>query len=162
MADLCEWPDWLPGVARIPDDQYAAGQLRRLVRPPLGIVLHSGDTAPNVAEYITTHRYSYHFAWSHRMQQLVQTVPLTHRAQHAGSANGWLGVAFSGPDEQNPRRPEELAEWRRVGGILVSAMPCLRYWCRHSDLSARKRDPGPGVTEAWMDGMGLAWWVPRR
>jgi len=125
---------------------------------PMGVVIHSGDTAPNVAEYITTHRYSYHVASSAEHNQLVQTVPLTHRAQHAGrEGNDWWGLALSGPDEQDPRSEHERLEVQRVMAIWLIAHPGLLWWCRHSDIKATKRDPGPGFLPSWVEVFGLRW-----
>ena len=33
---------WLPGVIKMPDDEYLDGRLRHFSRPPLGIVMHGG------------------------------------------------------------------------------------------------------------------------
>lgn len=155
---MAEWPDWLPGLIIVPDDQYLAGQLPLLAVPAAGIVIHSGDTAANVAEFISKNRYSYHAAWHSKLNQIVQMVPLTHRAQHAGSAgNHWLSIALSGPDEQDPRSEYEKSEFQRVLKIFVTACTSLEFWCRHSDIKSTKRDPGPGFTGDWMAVTGLLW-----
>ena len=157
---------WLPGVTQIPDDEYREGRLRTLTRPAKGIVFHSGSKQDNVAEYAEHEpdgrSISYHFAWSRTHDALVQMVPLTHRAWHCGSAwNHWLGIALSGPYEQDPRSDHELSEVKRVVGLLVTTQPQLKWWTRHSILApARRKDPGPGFKDEVMQGMGLELYLP--
>jgi hypothetical protein len=139
----------------MPDYDYLEGRLPRLDAPPTGIVIHSGATAPPVAEYLQKHRYSAHLSWSRDWGQIVQQVPLTHRAQHAGAANGWIGLELSGPWDQRARSLHEQMDFRRVMGILLYGRLELTGWCRHSDIDPDKRDPGPGFLDSWMDEMGL-------
>ena len=128
-------------------------------------MIHSGARAEGVAEYAELEpdgrRISYHLAWSKNYRQFVQMVPLTHRAWHAGrEGNHWIGIALMGPWHLDPRTPEERHEFRRVLGILLDAMPCLIYWCRHSDINQHKRDPGPGFeVKEWLRGFDerLTW-----
>lgn len=157
---------WLPGVIKMPDDEYRAGRLRKFTRPPKGIVLHSGSKHDNVAEYAESEpdgrAISYHFAWSRTHDTLVQMVPLTHRAWHCGSAwNHWIGIALSGPYEQDPRTEYELTELQRVVGLLVTTQPQIKWWTRHSILAPdRRKDPGPGFPDGCMEGFGLELWTP--
>lgn len=164
MPDLtpAEWPDWLPGLDRLPDDQYLAGRLPRLREMPDGLVVHSGARAPGVAEYLADHPLSAHVCWSRDHGGLVQQVPLTHRAQHAGpQGNSWWGLELSGPYSQDPRSNWERAQWVRVMGLWRAACGGRpHYYCRHSDIDPHKRDPGPGFTAEWADAVGLAWQLP--
>jgi N-acetyl-anhydromuramyl-L-alanine amidase AmpD len=156
---------WLPGVVRLPDDEYLAGRLRRLDAPPRGIVIHSAARGAGPAEYLADEGdgrdLSCHLAWSARHGGIVQMVPLDRRAQHAGRAgNDWLGVELPGPWDQIPRPDAQREELRRVLLIAVVVLPWLAYWCRHSEIDQTRRDPGPGFHNGWLDGLGLVWGVP--
>lgn len=162
-----EWPDWLEGYSRAPDDEYLAGRLPRLAEPPTGIVLHSGKKGAYPGDYAEHEgdgrAVSYHFAPLSRFPcELVQMVPLTHRAWHAGSwGNDWLGVCLPGPWDADPRNAWERAALRALVRRLVQELPTIRYWCRHSDdPRAGREDPGPGVTDDWMDNLGVSWRKP--
>jgi N-acetyl-anhydromuramyl-L-alanine amidase AmpD len=105
---------------------------------------------------------SYHFAWDVRPDgnRYVQLVSMQRRAYHAGSAgNHWLGAALSGPAEQDPRNPVELEQLATLlTAIRESFGGHLKWWCRHSDISSRKTDPGPGVRDEWVRSeTGLVW-----
>jgi len=157
---------WLPGVIRVPDDEYKAGRLRLMTRSPKGLLLHSGDAAEHVAEYAEDEGdgrdISYHLAWSKEHQQIVQMVPFTHRAWHAGEDwNHWIGLALSGPWDQDPRREVERQEFIRVVGVLVQVQIQVEWWSRHSIVApTRKKDPGPGFKDSWMEAIGLNLWTP--
>jgi len=164
-------PEWLDGWPRVDDDDPWGP----LVSPPRGIVVHSGERGQGVAEYAVAEPdgrdIAYHFAWHHEMESFVQCVSLRRRAGHAGPAgNHWLGIAWPGPVDQNPRpdyqREQFLALVHALVGVsrlnhirrpdgAIQAAP-LTYWCRHSDI-ANKRDPGPGFRNEWMRGTGLIW-----
>ena len=100
--------------------------------------------------------------------ELIQFVPFTHRAWHAGESffrgrrccNDFsLGIELEGEDE-TPYTDEQYAVLIGVAKALFVAYPCLtaRKIAAHSDISAgRKTDPGPafdwlrlydGVTES--------------
>lgn len=141
MPRTCERPEWLPGYTRRDDPNHAPQR-----RPPTGIVLHSGESGPDLAGAALRMPISYHFAWSPADRAFVQLVSLQRRAYHAGrDGNDWLGVALSGPWSQDPRDPHELGELYRLCRDIRAAMPCVVSWCRHSDITRGKRDPGPGV-----------------
>jgi len=159
---LLAWPTLLDayGIPYEPDDDLHL--FKPFVRPPEGIVVHSGDKGEGVGEYITNDptRYAYHAAWF-RWRGLVQIAPLNLRVHHGGAGNDWLSVALSGPWHQDPRRLEELQALLHFC-IVARAVysPHLRYWCRHSDYDADKKDPGPGVTEDQMALAGLVRGLP--
>ncbi|MBU1082455.1 MAG: N-acetylmuramoyl-L-alanine amidase [Spirochaetes bacterium] len=154
---------WLP-VRRWEDDEYLAGRLP-LLEDPEGVVLHCGATDGDLARY-TTHEpaerdVSYHLVIDRRRRQVIQTVPLTHRAWHAGRWNGWYGIALLGPYELDPRPDWERDALRAVLIMLAEARPSVRYVCRHSEQpGAGRRDPGPGVKADWLEGTGLRWGLP--
>lgn len=135
------------------------------LHPPQGIVVHSGDKADRVAESsIRDGRdVSYHFAHSRQHGKLVQLVSLHRRAWHAGpEGNDFIGVALAGPYTLDPRPSEEREDFRALLAELEAAWKAafgrgLRWWCRHSDITKGKRDPGPGFTPDWLDGFGLEW-----
>ena len=150
------WPDWLPGYERRPDGDHAAQR-----DPPAGIVIHSGESGADLADAALRMPISYHFAWDKvpgEPGRFAQLVRLRRRAWHAGvEGNDWIGIALSGPWDQNPRQPEEREAFRRLVAELVQALPSVRYWTRHSDITRGKKDPGPGVTADWLAGLGLTW-----
>jgi N-acetyl-anhydromuramyl-L-alanine amidase AmpD len=100
---------------------------------------------------------SAHFAWLAKQQRYVQMVDLDRLAWHAGKKyNGHsIGIEMSGPWDQSPRNPEELGKLRRLVVDLTDALPSLTHWARHSDLSKRKKDPGPGLADELVDEVGL-------
>ena len=58
----------------------------------------------------------------------------------------------------DPRPAEERDDFRRLLEQLQDAWAgSLRHWCRHSDIDAGKRDPGPGFSADWLEGSGLEW-----
>ena len=154
-------PVWLPGFVRFPDSEIP--QLRPLPTPS-GLVIHSGATAPGVAEWLARNKYSCHLSWSSTHGELVQQVPLDLRAQHAGSANDWWGVEMPGPWDKDPRSVSELVEFARaVVALQVAANGNLSGWCRHSDLNPKKKDPGPGFDERFERALscaGIQWRLP--
>lgn len=157
MPTLAEWPDWLPGYEQRPDPNHAAQH-----HPPRGIVVHSGESGPDLADAALAMPISYHFAWDvvpREPARFVQLVSLRRRAYHAGSeGNDWIGIALSGPFSQNPRSPEERRRFRELVATLQAAFGgTLEGWCRHSEITKGKRDPGPGFTGTWMDGLGPEW-----
>ncbi len=151
---LAEWPDWLPGYTRRPDRDHAPQ-----AKPPTGIVVHSGERGPDLADAALQMGISYHFAWDvepGREGRFVQLVSLQRRAYHAGKeGNDWIGIALSGPWDQNPR-----SEHERIAFVSLRTAPCaafagsLEWWCRHSDITPGKRDPGPGFPAP---GFAAAW-----
>lgn len=155
---LTEWPDKLPDYIWMPDD----GDFSTQRKPPEGIVIHSGERHPNVAEYAENEpdgkKISYHFAWSITWVCFVQMVLLNKRAWHAGrEGNGWLGICLPGPWD-SPRNELERQLLRQLVKDLQSAFGGhLKYWTRHSDITPGKKDPGPGFTSEWMEGVGLEW-----
>ena len=86
--------------------------------------------------------------------ELIQFVPFTHRAWHAGESffrgrhccNDFsLGIELEGEDE-TPYTDEQYAVLIGVTNALLAAYPGLtaRKIAAHSDISAgRKTDPGP-------------------
>ncbi len=86
--------------------------------------------------------------------ELIQFVPFTHRAWHAGDSffrgrsccNDFsLGVELEGEDG-TPYTDEQYAVLIGVTNALLASYPCLtaRKIAAHSDISAgRKTDPGP-------------------
>jgi N-acetyl-anhydromuramyl-L-alanine amidase AmpD len=102
---------------------------------------------------------AYHFAWFESLGAYVQTVPMNLRAFHAGAAgNHWLGVGLPGPYGRDPRRQVVYDRTVQLARDLVAVMaPVLRYWCRHSDIAADRKDPGPGFKDSWMASAGLVW-----
>lgn len=152
-------PIWLPGIPRLQGARHHSRQVPQ--HAPEGVVIHSGSSSPNVAEYVANgpadgRRVSYHLAWSSGLQRFAQLVDLERRAWHASSeGNDWLGLALSGPWDQDPRRDIERAEFVALMPALMVAVSSLRYWCRHSDITPGKRDPGPGFSEDWIRCSGL-------
>jgi N-acetyl-anhydromuramyl-L-alanine amidase AmpD len=129
--------------------------------PPTLVVLHSGDRGANVAGYLAGCKdgrmVSAHFSWHPPSGAFVQQVDLTRTAWHAGKSTNAtsIGIELSGPWHQSPRAPAELARLTRLLGDLLSAMPCLAYWVRHSDLNPNKSDPGPGLLDELPTEAGL-------
>lgn len=95
----------------------------------------------------------------------VQQVSLRRQAWHAGGSrcrgrgavnSRSIGVELPGP-ASGPRNPRQRSRFRRLVSDLQAALPSLRHWTRHSDVDRGKRDPGPGFTAEWMDGLGMEW-----
>jgi N-acetyl-anhydromuramyl-L-alanine amidase AmpD len=155
------WPLSVPEV--LPSRLYLEDRdCCRQRKRPQGIVIHSGESAARVAEssLVDGRGVSYHFAHSRQHNRLVQLVSLRLRAYHAGpEGNDWIGIALAGPWTLNPREEAERADFRALLSELRLAWgePWLRYWCRHSDITRGKNDPGPGFTEEWLEGFGLEW-----
>lgn len=103
--------------------------------------------------YATIHnlRVSSHF-FIHRNGELIQFVPCSQRAWHAG-ASSWrgrercndfsIGVELEGSDDQ----PFTDAQYDQLNGLIRSlraACPSLTDVAGHSDIApGRKTDPGP-------------------
>ena len=157
---------WLPGFTIWQDDEYLEGALRELDSEPEGLIIHSGHRNEGVADYTTNEgddrRVSCHAAWSKRHQDFVLTVPLTHRASHAGAWNCWYGLALPGPYDQDPRDAGQHEAFRRLIWTWCAVKPGLRFWTRHSIVSDTRHDPGPGFKDSWMEGTGLELWTPTR
>jgi len=154
-----EFPSLLPGYLYRPDGDHS--RQRRL---PQGVVLHCGSYQPDLADASLGMDISYNFAWDvpddKGPGQYTQLVPMDRRAWHASSAgNHWLGIAMSGPETQDPRDPWELQCLARLLRDIHSATGgYVKYWCRHSDICATKRDPGPGLKSDWVRSeTGLIW-----
>jgi len=159
-----EWSAFLEGY----DYRPAAHAAETLVlhEPPPGIVVHSGESGAAVAEWAWRDqaRFFAHFAWSATLARYVQTCSMTRRAPHAGPYNGWLGVEMPGPFSQNPRSPECREATVDLVYAIVQAVPSVRMITGHQFIDHAKRDPGPGVSAEWWDGLGLevTWrWVGR-
>lgn len=156
------WPIILTGITWVPDPDHG-----KQVRVPDGVVIHSGEKSDRVAESAIAndngHDVSYHFARSRKHSRIVQCVPLNRRAWHAGpEGNDWIGIGLAGPYTLDPRSVDEKLDFRSLLEKLQAAWRAsfgraLRYWCRHSDITKGKRDPGPGFTSDWLDGFGLSW-----
>lgn len=148
-----EWPDFLPGYQHRPDQHHSYQ-----ARMPQGIVVHSGDKGRDLVTASLRMDISYHFAWNGK-DRFIQLVSMSRRAWHAGGVgNHWLGIALSGPWNQDPRQEDERLKFRMlVESIVESFAGHIRYWCRHSDIEPGKKDPGPGFTGEWIDGLGLEW-----
>jgi hypothetical protein len=156
-----DWPDRIEGRIWMPDDDFSEHPLARQRYPPQGIVVHSGSLGAGVAEYAAKEpdgrKVSYHFAWSSQRNQFVQMVSLRKRAWHAGKeGNDWIGICLPGPWDENPRSQWQKDDFRYLVTQIQGALGWqLKYWCRHSDISSNRRDPGPGFSESWVDGLGL-------
>ena len=152
--ELLEWPGKLPSRIWMPDEDHSYQR-----EPPEGIVIHSGAIGPDLAGAAKRMKISYHFAHSTEHGQLVQMVSMRRRAWHAGpKGNHWLSVALQGPWDKDPRTDAELLDFRLLMKELQEAFNgSLKFWCRHSDIEARKKDPGPGFDESWIRGFGLEW-----
>lgn len=150
---LAEWPDFLSQYEHRPDQHHSYQ-----ARPPQGIVIHSGDVGPDLVTASLRMSISYHFAWNGK-DRFVQLVSMTRRAWHAGKeGNHWLGIALSGPWHQDPRSELERDCFLALAGSIRDAFGgYLQWWCRHSDITPGKKDPGPGFTDSWVEGTGLVW-----
>lgn len=152
-----EWPDYLHGYRQRPDANHYAQK-----EPPEGFVFHCGDKGADLADAALRMDISYHFAWDIVPDEpdvpgeFVQLVSLKRRAFHGGiEGNDWIGVALSGPPEQNPRPEQEGRLFQRLIRDTREAFgghPML--YCLHSEITPGKRDPGPGLAK-WLDGLGL-------
>ncbi len=140
----------------------------------MGLVLHCGRTDADLVRYLTrllpaynqtminrdqpwrVRRVSYHFVADRCTLTIQQLVPITHRAWHAGQAgNDWIGIALRGPHTISLRSPWELEALRLIVAEINLHRhpgPPLLWWCRHSDLSTSRLDPGPGLVDNWPGG----------
>jgi hypothetical protein len=119
------------------------------------------DATPDLADAALKMSISYHLAWDVAPRtpgRFVQLVSLQRRAYHAGGeGNDWIGIALSGPWTQDPRSEREREAFEALLGVLCDSFGgSLRWWCRHSDITPGKRDPGPGFSEEWVGGR-LTW-----
>lgn len=145
-------PFWLPN--------------RQRLAPAVGMVVHSGDRLSGVANYVIsqlTRQSDYHYApftgAATGALEMHRLCPLDRRAYHAAEFNNLVGVALTGPWDQNPRDFCEITALRTVTEEIldnpVISHP-LRFWVRHSDVHPQsRRDPGPGLPDDWADGMGI-------
>jgi N-acetyl-anhydromuramoyl-L-alanine amidase len=169
---MIEREGWLAGVRRVEspncDDRPAGTEISLLVIH--SISLPPGEYGGDWIERLFTNRLdpeahpyfreieglkvSAHFLIQ-RDGRLIQFVPVSRRAWHAG-ASSWrgrpacndfsIGVELEGTDSG----PFEEAQYRALDGLIArlrSALP-LRDIAAHSDVApGRKTDPGPGF--AW-------------
>lgn len=153
---IAEWPDLLPGYDWRPAAR--AGKAGRLLAPPVGIVIHSGDKGAGTAEWAWKPEAGCwaHFAWSSTLGRYVQTERMDRRAYHAPPYNGCsLGIEMPGPAAANPRPPEQREAVRHLVAEMMAAIPSLRWITGHQWITHDRQDPGPGVTGDWFDGLGL-------
>ncbi len=155
-------PGYLPGLIWMPDDQWRAGRLTRLhPEGEMGLVVHSGAVGSHVAEFLALAGKSCHVSWSKTYNQPVQQVPLTHEAEHAGSAgNDWYGLELPGPWDQDPRSELQRVWFQFVVGLMqlecASRGVVLRWFIRHSVLApGRRSDRGPVFLDSWATDVGL-------
>jgi N-acetyl-anhydromuramyl-L-alanine amidase AmpD len=157
----CYWP-------RIEAKFYGG----RFVRDPDTIVIHSGSKSDNVAEYFVNPwdpiqkkyiKRSAHLSWSRGVGNIVQSVPLSHIAYHAGGSifqgRGLvnyrsIGIELPGPWDQT-RSAAQLERLKRTIAVLLTCINTLKYVIRHSDIDPKKTDPGPGFYWECLDGLGL-------
>jgi N-acetyl-anhydromuramyl-L-alanine amidase AmpD len=151
------WPDRL--ATRYFEEAPAGSFHKHQVHRPTGIVVHSGDLADRVAESVLHDKrgVSYHFAHSHKLGVLIQLVSLRDRAYHASvEGNDAIGIGLSGPWGQSPRANEERGDFRALVLELQAAFGrALQWYCRHSDITPGKRDPGPGFLPEWIEDLGF-------
>lgn len=166
---------WLPSLPRL----LSPCPGPPLRRPVSLIVLHSGDRAPGVAEYLAkpdTRGRSAHFAWSTRYAGLVQMVALDHEAMHAGCGKrddcrhfgagrcrgGFEGRRVNGcswgielPGPWNTKRDEDQHE-KLVAliGELVQ-LASIEAIVAHSAICKDRHDPGPGLDWARLEKFGV-------
>jgi hypothetical protein len=164
MADTLEWPDLLPGVEYRPAYWATRRRERRLPtldllpKPPEGIVIHSGQDGPGTAEWAWRKeaRYWAQLAWWAARGRYVHTDTLRAWAPHGGPYNSrTIGIELPGPAAENPRPAGHREATVALVRLLVAALPSIRWITGHQFIQSTKRDPGPGVTADWWDGLGL-------
>lgn len=142
------WPDWIPGWDTSP-------ALFRSNRPwiaaPDTVVIHSGKTAPGVAEYLhgnpeaLARKVSAHFAWSRELAWPVQCESLHFEAWAQGKVWNRRAISIELPGPVHKERGEdeysalnELLEW------LETEISSLTTICGHNEICATREDPGRG------------------
>jgi N-acetyl-anhydromuramyl-L-alanine amidase AmpD len=137
------------------------------------VVIHSGATTDNVAEFFQKTGYvkykdrkvkvSAHINWSKTYDKFVQSVSFTNVAWHVGGSrfNGHrrlnfqsIGMELPGPWDKK-RDQQELDLVRESVVCIMECVPMITTVVRHSDIDSRKKDPGPGFTWDCLDGLGL-------
>jgi len=149
---------WIPGITAMESPVKTPW----FATHPDMLVVHSGATAPGVAEYLVSRdavarSVSCHFAWSTGFDGLVQMVSLQKQANHARGFNLFsIGIELPGPMEQDPRPEEQRIEFRHLVTLLLVEVPSIKRVTTHAHLDPdRRRDPGPGFTRDWVEGFGL-------
>jgi len=66
-----------------------------------------------------------------------------------------IGIELPGPARAISRSDSERDLLRGLLTDLRDALPSLIYLTGHQWIDPRKRDPGPGVTAEWFDGLGF-------
>jgi len=140
---------------------------------PWLLVIHSGATTDNIAEFFQKTGYvkykerkvkvSAHINWSRTNNGFVQSVPFSNVAWHVGGARfeghhrlnfQSIGMELPGPWDKK-RDKKELDLVRESVACIIKCVPSLTTVVRHSDIDSRKKDPGPGFTWDCLDGLGL-------
>jgi N-acetyl-anhydromuramyl-L-alanine amidase AmpD len=136
------------------------------------LVIHSGSKSEGVAEFfqkIGQVKYgdrmvkvSTHLAWC-ADGFFCQCVPFDRVAWHCGGSRFRgerrlnflsIGIELPGPWDGD-RSDAQLKTLRKTVRRLKEIVPSLLTVVRHSDIDARKRDPGPGFKWECLDGLGL-------
>jgi hypothetical protein len=129
-----------------------------MVKPPTGILIHSGAQGPGTAQWAwkPAARYWAQFAWDADRECYVATDYLTAWAPHGGQYNGVsIGIEMPGPWTLNQRPVEQRESTVRLVRDILAEVPSIRWITGHEFVEAIKDDPGPGVTADWWDGLGL-------
>jgi N-acetyl-anhydromuramyl-L-alanine amidase AmpD len=164
QAENAGLPRWVSSRwGRMPARFYGP----RFQYPPWLIVIHSGATSDNVAEYIAAPgdgRYvSAHISWSRRERMYVQQVPLCNVAWHCGGSrfrgNSKLnycsiGIELPGPWDKE-RSQEEHESVRQTVIYLQEQLPSLAVVVPHSGIDRSRKDPGPGFDPSCLADLGL-------
>jgi N-acetyl-anhydromuramyl-L-alanine amidase AmpD len=122
------------------------------------IVIHRGWRSGDIARYFAApgdgRQVSAHFVVEDG-GEIVQCVPLTHRAWHASAANRRsIGIEHRGPT--GGVWPDAmLAASVALVEQLLQIYPGIRSAVAHSRLSTTRRDPGPGYCWGRLVGLGL-------
>jgi hypothetical protein len=140
---------------------------------PWLLVIHSGATSGNVAEFFQKTGYvkygsrkvkvSAHINWSKTINKFAQSVPFSNVAWHVGGARFQghrrlnfqsIGMELPGPWDKK-RDQYELDLVRESIVYIMEYVPTITTVVRHSDIDSRKKDPGPGFIWDCLDGLGL-------
>lgn len=152
-AHAALWSDadgdgWLEGARKLP--ALYRGPRWEPLRECTAIVLHRGHTGGDIARYFATatrelerRRVSAHFVIM-RDGTVIQCVPLTHRANHAGAE--WNARSI-GIEHQGPIDAPYTEAQARASELLIASL-CSTYpigvIVAHSAIAPdRRRDPGP-------------------
>lgn len=138
---------------------------------PWLLVIHSGATYPNVAEFFNQTGFirnkgrrikvSAHVN-SSKDGDFKQGVPLNHVAWHCGGSRfqgqGMLnfcsiGIELSGPYDRD--RGDEKEKIIQCVTDCCNMLPSLTTIVRHSDIDKKKKDPGTGFKMNWLKFTGL-------